>query len=224
MKFKEFIDSEKPREKLKTLGVSYLSDTELLAILLRTGSKNESIIELSNRLLKEVGSLNKLKNISLNGLIKIKGIKMAKASSLVAAIELGKRAFCEEEKVMHLDSPKKIFNYYKSEFNGELQEKFFVLLYDSKLCLIKRIEVFRGTLNEISVHPREVFKNAIVESASFIVIMHNHPSGDTTPSDKDIEFTNRIISTGKIVGIEVIDHIIISFSEYYSFMENSPKS
>jgi len=223
MKFKEIIQEEKPREKLKRQGVESLSDSELLSILLRTGSKNESVDELSTRILKEIGGLNKLSNMSLNMLIKIKGIKLSKASTILTALELNKRIHDKENKNIKLNSTTKIFNYYKNEFKNMKQEKFYVLLYDAKLNLIERKELYKGTLDSVNVHPREIFKEAILESASSIIVMHNHPSGDTTPSKEDIEITRKIEETGKIVGIKLLDHIIISHKEYYSFYENRIK-
>lgn len=224
MKLNEIIENEKPREKLINFGIKSLSNTELLSILLRTGSKEESVNVLSNRILKEIGSLNKLKNTSINRLNKIKGIKNAKSSTIVAAFELGRRAFKENQAKIKLDNPKKIFKYYKNDFYGELQEKFFVLLYDTKLNLIKKEELYKGTVDNITLHPREIFKSALLESATFIIIMHNHPTGDTTPSKEDIKFTNRLIEIGELMGIKILDHIIISHKNYYSFMENSSKS
>lgn len=219
MKLNEILDAEKPREKLKRLGVENLSDTELLSILLRTGSKEESVNILSNRILKEMGSLSKLKNASFTRLSKIKGIKSAKASTIVASFELGRRAFNEEEIKIKLNTPKKIFEYYKNDFYGELQEKFFVLLFDTKLNLIRKEELYKGTIDSVTIHPREIFKIAILESASFIVLMHNHPTGDTTPSEKDITLTKRLMEIGELIGIKVVDHIIISHKNYFSFME-----
>lgn len=223
MKLPELIDKEKPREKLITNGAENLTDTELLSILLRTGNKDESVNELSNRILKETHSLNKLKNLSVTSLSKIKGIKNAKACTIVAAFELGRRAFSSVDEKIKLDEPKKIFEYFKNDFYGELQEKFFVLLFDTKLNLIKKEELYRGTVDNITLHPREIFKSAYQESASSLIVMHNHPTGDTTPSKKDIIFTKRLIKIGELLGIPVIDHIIISHNSYFSFTENSSK-
>lgn len=224
MKFKEKIESEKPREKLKNQGISSLTDSELLSILLRTGSKNESVDELATKILKEIGGLNKLNEITLNNLTKIKGIKLSKASTILVAIELGKRLLKENQKITKIKEPKEIFNYFKNQFIGVKQETFFVLLYDTKMNLIDKKELYKGTIDSVDAHPREVFKEAIMASATFIIIMHNHPSGDTTPSDEDIEITNRLIETGHIIGIKILDHIIISNTSYFSFYENSLKN
>lgn len=221
MKFNEIIQEEKPREKLKKTGVGSLTNSELIAILLRTGNKNESVDELSTRLLKEIGGIKKLNEASLNMLTKIKGVGLSKAATVLVSVELGKRIINSEEEKVKLNTTTKIFNYYKNEFKGVLQEKFYVLLFDAKMNLIERKELYIGTVDSVSVHPREVYKEAIKESAKAIIVMHNHPSGDTTPSKEDIDVTNRLIETGKIVGIDMLDHIIISSKSYYSFYENS---
>lgn len=221
MKLKEIINNEKPREKLEKYGVENLTDSELLSIILRTGNKKESVNELSNRILKEIGGLSKLNNLSLSSLIKLDGIKLSKAATIISSFEMGRRVFNRNEEKIKLNNTTKIYNYYKNEFKGATQERFYVLLFDTKMQLIKRKTLYIGTVDSIEVHPREIFKEAFLESASFIVLMHNHPSGDTTPSDKDIELTERLVSIGKIIGIKVVDHIIISSNSYFSFYENA---
>lgn len=223
MKLKEQLDYDKPREKLSLLGASSLTDSELLSILLRTGSKNESVNELSTRILKSVGSLSKLSEHSLSMLLKIKGIKLSKASTILATFELGKRVYISSNKKIKLNNTTDIFNYFKNEFKTAKQESFYILLYDAKMNLILKKEIYRGTVDSVNIHPREIFKEAIKESASFIIVMHNHPSGDTTPSGVDIEITQRLVEVGKLIGIKLLDHIIISSESYYSFYENSFK-
>lgn len=224
MRFKEKIADEKPREKLKKFGVQYLTDSELLEILLRTGNKNESVEDLSIRILKSIGGLNKLNDISFNMLTKIKGIKASKASTILSAIEIGKRIINKEENKIKLDSSEKIYQFYKNDFISIKQEIFYVLLYDTKMNLIEKKEIHKGTVNAVDIHPREVFKEAIKESATFIIAMHNHPSGDTSPSKEDIEVTNRLSEIGEIIGIKLLDHIIISTESYYSFYEERYKN
>lgn len=221
MKFKEKLTNDKPREKLKKYGINSLTDTELLSILLRTGNKTESVEELSTRLLKEIGGFNKLAETSLTSLMKIKGIKLSKAATILVGVELGKRLLNNENKKVKFNNTLEIFEYYKNDFIGIKQEIFYILLYDTKMNLIEKKELYRGTIDSVTVHPREIFKEAIKESASFIVVMHNHPSGDTEPSEEDVKMTNRLIKTGKLIGIKVVDHIIISPTSYYSFYEHS---
>lgn len=224
MKFKEKLKEEKPREKLKKLGITSLSNSELISILLRTGNKKESVEELSTRILKEIGGIHKINSLSLNMLTKINGIGISKASTILVAVELGKRILTNSSKKIKLNNTINIFNYYKNDFINEKQEKFFVLLYDSKYNLIEKKEIYKGNIDSIGeVHPREIFKEAIKESATSIIIMHNHPSGDVTPSKEDIETTDRIIEAGILLGIEILDHIIISSKTYYSFYENRIK-
>lgn len=221
MNYKDKLNEDKPREKLKKYGVEYLSDTELLSILLRTGNKNYSVEELSNNILKQINGISNLKNIGLNTLTKINGIKISKASVILASIELGKRVLKQKE-LEKLNNPIQIYNAFKHEFIDIKQERFYILLFDIKMHLILKKEIGKGTTNKVDVDPKDVFKDAIKESASFIIIMHNHPSGDITPSEEDIKFTNRILKTGNIIGIKLVDHIIISENSYYSFYENSP--
>lgn len=221
MKLKEIIDNEKPREKLEKYGVENLTDSELLSIILRTGNKKESVNELSTRILKEIGSLSKLNSLTLSSLTKLDGIKLSKASTILASFEMGRRVFNRTEEKIKLNNTTKIFDYYKNEFKGATQERFYILLFDTKMQLIKRKTLYIGTVDSIDVHPREIFKEAYLESASFIILMHNHPSGDTTPSDKDIEITERLVEIGELTGIKVVDHIIISSNSYYSFYEGS---
>ena len=223
MKFNEKLTNEKPREKLEKYGVETLTDSELLEILLRTGNKTESVDELSTRIIKEIGGITKLNERSLTTLTKIKGIKLSKASTILASIELGKRIINKKEDKVKLNNTLKIFNYFKNDFKGLKQEKFFVLLFDTKMNLIKKKEIYKGTVDNVLAHPREIYKEAILESATFIIVMHNHPSGDPTPSKEDIETTKRLKNTGDIIGIKCIDHIIITSTSYYSFYEEALK-
>ena len=223
MKLKEYIKEDKPREKLEKIGVENLSDSELLCILLRTGNKNESVNELSNRILKESNGLINLMNMSLHRLTSIKGIKLSKASILLSALEIGKRSLNYNREKLKMNNTLDIFNYFKNDFINERKEHFYVLLFDQKMNFFKVKELFKGTVSEVEVHIREVFKEAIIESASFIIVMHNHPSGDTTPSKEDIDITNKLIEASKILNIKFIDHIIISSERFYSFRAENQK-
>ena len=217
MKLKDYLDEDKPREKLIKYGSSFLSDSELLCILLRTGTKSKSVNELSSELLKKYDGFPNMVELSFNEIIKNNGIK-SKAATLLAAFEIAKRIDNNTNKIK-LTNSIDIFNKYKNEFKNEKQEKFYVLLFDTKMNLICKKEIFKGTIDKVDAHPREVFKEAIKESASFIIIMHNHPSGDTTPSEEDKIITSQFASAGEIIGIKVIDHIIISNNSYYSFYD-----
>lgn len=219
MKLKDVIDEEKPREKLRRLGPKGLSDSELLSIILRTGNKDESVNELSNKILKEIGGVKGLKDMTLNGLMKVKGIKLSKASIIIASFELAKRGLFTYTKVK-FRNVEDMYNYVKLDYLDFTQEKFVILLFDIKMRLILKKELFIGTINEINISPREIFKEALKENASFVVLCHNHPSGDVTPSIQDDETTDKLIEIGKMMQVRVIDHLIIGSDSYFSYYEN----
>lgn len=218
-KIKEIPITERPRERLKQIGSTYLSDKELLAIILKTGTSNKNVTELALDILNNY-SLTELKDISLNNLTKIKGIGEVKALEILATIELGRRIFLSPQKELTtLENPKTIFLHMRNTFLDIKQEYFYALYFNTKRQLISKKLLFIGTVNESVVHPREVFKEAYRLSASYIICIHNHPSNDTTPSNADIAFTEQIIKTGQIQGIPVVDHLIIGKDNYYSFYE-----
>ncbi len=215
---------EKPRERLFLYGKDNISNEELIAIILRSGTKNLSAKYLANNILKEFDNINNLKNISINKLCKIKGIGKTKAISLIAAIELGKRVYyVKNKKDVILNNSSKIFNLFKSEFINEKQEKFYCIYLDTKCKLISYKNLFIGSVNISTIHPREIFKEAFNVSASSIVCIHNHPSGDVTPSKIDMEATDKLMKIGEIMGIKVIDHLIFGEDSYYSFYETMNK-
>lgn len=211
---------ERPRERLKQYGKSSLSNKELLAIILKTGTKDKSVNELALDILDKY-SLEDLKDISMNSLLNIKGVGEVKALELIASIELGKRIFLSRnKKFKRLDNPEKIYIYTKYLFFDLKQEYFYCLFFNNKQELVGEKLLFKGTINRSITHPREIFKEAYRLSASSIVCMHNHPSNDTAPSKEDIEFTNKLVSLGNIQGIPIIDHIIVCNNNYYSFYEH----
>ncbi len=222
MKLLEIPISERPRERLLSEGCDKLSNEELLSIILKTGTKNKSVKDLSLEVLKEYGSISNLKNISFGQLLRIKGIGKVKAIELIATIEIGKRIFlCNNVKNnKRLTSSKDIWEATKYLFYGKKQEYFYCLYFNNKQELIERKLLFMGTINRSVVHPREVFKEAYLHSASSIVCLHNHPSGDVMPSREDIRFTRNLVEIGRMQGIPVVDHIIVSDNNYYSFYES----
>lgn len=214
--------NERPRERLINKGVEYLSNEDLLAILLKTGTKENSVKVLANNILKQLDDINNLKEINLERLVKIKGIGKAKACELLAAIELGKRL---NKKIDNLNqikiySSNSIYEYYQDKLKDKLQEYFYCVYLDTKNHIIKDKLLFIGTINESLIHPREIFKEAYLLSASSIICIHNHPSGNVNPSNNDIIMTKQLIEVGKILGIKVLDHIIIGKDNYYSFNDN----
>lgn len=219
-KMKDLPINERPRERLKEVGISNLSDRELLAIILKTGTKDRNVNLIALDILNKY-KLRDFKNLSIEDLITIKGIGEVKAIELISSIELGKRIFLKEKfKLEKLDNPKVIWESAKYLYSGLKQECFYCYYFNNKQELIGKKMIFMGTINQATTHTREVFKEAYKLSASSIVCLHNHPSNDTTPSKEDILFTERLIRTGSIQGIPVVDHIIVGEDSYYSFYEH----
>jgi len=219
-KIKELPINERPRERLKNVGVNNLTDKELISIILKTGTKDKNVNELSLDILSKYNLID-LKDVTLNDLIKIKGIGEVKGIELIASIELGKRIFLKEtNKLTKLENPKKIWEDAKYLFNNLKQEYFYCYYFNNKQELIERKLIYMGTINTSVTHTREIFKEAYLVSASSIVCLHNHPSGDITPSKEDILFTKALMKTGEIQRIPVVDHIIVSDNNYFSFYEN----
>lgn len=219
-KIKELPIEERPRERLKLVGANNLTDKEIISIIIKSGTKEKNVNELALEILKRY-PLIELKNVSIQDLVKIKGIGEVKALELLAAIELGKRIYLKEpNKLTKLENPKDIWKSSKYLFNGIKQECFYGYYFNNKQELIERKLIFMGTINSATTHTREIFKEAYKVSASTIVCLHNHPSNDVTPSKEDIAFTERLIKTGNMQGIPVVDHIIVGENSFYSFYEH----
>lgn len=223
---KKIPSCDKPRERLLIHGVEHITNEELISIILGKGSKKNSVKEIANQLLSTVVQINDLRNTSIQTLMKIHGIGYAKGLSLIAALELGRRVYYEEEKrvKIKLDNPATIYQYIKSYFLNKKQEYFYVLYLDTKKKLIEYRLLFVGTLNRSVVHPREIFKYAYLCSAASIICIHNHPSGDVEPSLEDIQLTKILVEIGKVQGILVVDHLVIGINQYYSFFEHNQMS
>lgn len=212
--------SFQPRERMLKFGVENLSDVDLLSIILRTGTKDFNVKEVASTLLESIGGLNNLSDIGIRELSKIKGVGSIKAISLLASIELGKRVTSREITInMLLKDAKTIHETFKSLFINENQEKILAIFLDTKKRLISYKFVFVGTIDKSIIHPREIFNEALKVRASSIVIMHNHPSNDISPSKEDIITTNKIKECGDIIGIPLLDHLITNGREYYSFYD-----
>lgn len=215
------VKDEFPREKMLKDGVESFSNVELIAVLLRTGSKNETVTELADELLKvDHEGIRFLKSASIEELCEIEGIGISKATLIKAALELGVRVAESEVVRYQVKNPWDIYKYYMESMRYLKEEIFKTVLLNTKNEIITDIDVSHGTLNSSLVHPREVFKQAIKKSANKIILIHNHPSGNVEPSNEDMHITDRLIECGKIIGIEVIDHIIIGDGIYYSFKES----
>lgn len=213
---------ERPRERLVKYGAKNLSTEDLIAIILKTGTKDYSSKYLAGEVIKMVNNISDLKYITLNKLISINGIGAIKAIDFLAALELGRRVYDSKPLIKDLrcNGAEKVFSYFKSELKGLNQECFYCLYLNQNKRLIDKKLLFRGTLNKSLVHPREIFKEAYLCSAAYIICLHNHPSGNVIPSNEDINITNYLVKIGKIQGIPIIDHIIIGDNNYYSFYEN----
>ncbi len=214
---KDLPEEEKPREKLKKYGVKNLTDEELIAIILRCGTKNMSVKDLAIKIKKEFKTLSDLSYIELS---KIKGVGEVKAITLLAAIELGIRSTYKEDKDIKLNRPENIYEFFKNKLIHLKQENLMAIFLDNKNKLIAYKTIFIGTINMSVSHPREIFKEAMKNSSVYIILVHNHPSGDPTPSVADLKFTNQVYKTSKIIGIPLLDHIIIGNNKYYSFYDN----
>lgn len=200
---------QRPREKALRYGLESLSDLELVALILQSGNKNRSVFEIASDVLKESEGLSKLMQMHVNTLMQIQGIREVKALQLLASVELSKRVI--KSKVYHASilKPEDVIEWFEFEY-GVLQQECFIALYlDTKSKLIAHRILFKGTLNESTVHPREVFKEAFLQNANSVLIAHNHPSGDCTPSQADFEVTYKMVHVAITMGVHLVDHIIV---------------
>lgn len=222
MMLKDIAKEDRPRERLIKFGVSSLSNKELLSIILKNGTKNKSVYELSNEILSRLNSIGNLKEFEFNSLIGIKGIGIAKACEILSAIELGKRIYLldNNKNKGKITSSKTVYESMKYYLNDKKQECFYCLYLNNKNQILERKLLFMGTVNRSIAHPREVFKYAYLSSASGIICVHNHPSNDVKPSLEDIELTKALIEIGKIQAIPILDHVIIGNDCYYSMADN----
>lgn len=212
--------NDRPRERLMKQGAHSLSNQELIAILLRTGTKSESVLALANRILNYFEKLHELKHATLEEIVSIKGIGEAKAVQLLAAIELGRRlAQMQVSNRFTIRSPQDAASYLMPEMSSLTQEHFVTLFLNTKNQVLHKQTIFIGSLNSSIVHPREIFREAVKRSAASIICAHNHPSGNATPSPEDIDVTKRIQEAGYIIGIDLMDHIIIGDHQFISLKE-----
>ena len=221
---KNWPEDERPRERLLRFGADELSTAQLLAIILRTGGRNKSALELAREILVKFNNLKEIEDASIAEFSELKGIGAAKIAQIKAAFELGKRLIANEKRNTSqwpcFNNSSQVYTYYMPKFYGLKKEKFLCTLLDTKNKVFKETTVSEGTLTSSLVHPREVFRYAIKEAAASVLFVHNHPSGDPSPSRDDIDITKRLIETGKIIGINVLDHIIIGDGRYLSLIES----
>ena len=218
---KELPPDDRPREKLLLRGAQSLSDAELVAILLRTGKKGNSVLEIARELINSEGNLAMLATKTVDSLQKISGIGKDKAATLAAAFELSRRILSQPKWLSNkkITSPQDIAEIFIPILRDDNKEKFIVVCLNSANKIIKHETISIGNLNSSVVHPREIFKVAIDNSSASIILIHNHPSGNPEPSNEDIRITKKIVETGKIMEIPVFDHLIIAGETYTSFVE-----
>lgn len=209
-----------PREKLIKYGASYLAEYELLAIILGVGSPGENVFELSKNLIESFSNLKQLLDVTYEELVKIKGIKKAKATKILASIEFSKRIFEYIPSNIRFDNPNTIYSFMRLELESKTHEEFFVLFLDKKLRLIRQHQIAKGGLDSLAFEIKDILRLAIKIDSRNIVLVHNHPSGSLKPSDSDLETTKRVVDAANAVDILVVDHLIISSKGYYSFLEN----
>ena len=214
--------SERPRERLINCGVENLSNEELIAIILQTGTKDTSVKGVASEVLSLLDNISDLQNKNYKQLLKIKGIGLCKATILLAAVELGKRINNKVNNIHNfkVDNPSVIFDYYSSLLGNKKQEHFYAIYLDNQKRVIEDKMLFVGTINKSLIHPQNIFKEAYLLDASAIICLHNHPSGNVIPSSDDIKMTKQLVEIGNLFGIKVIDHIIVGNDKYYSFFEN----
>jgi len=219
MRIKDMPSDSKPRERLLKFGIENLSEAELLALILEKGTKKENVIEVSNRLIAQHG-LDKLSECSLKELQEINGIGQAKAMQILALFEINKRKSMTNCETRQIKTAKEVFDLFHEKLKDEKQENFYILMLNNKNFIIGQEKISMGTVDSSIIHPREIFKPAIKNSASRVILVHNHPSGDSSPSKEDREVTEEIVKAGEILGIQVLDHVIIGNS-YWSWKEMS---
>jgi len=218
MKIKDLPSQNRPRERFLKYGAEALSDAELFAILLRTGTKSENIIEVSNRLIAEYG-LDKLFDCSLKELEKINGIGPAKAMQILTISEIMKRRNQSINKPTKIKCAEDVYKYFYDKLKDEKQESFYILMLSTQNNIIQEQLISKGVLDASIIHPREIFKPAIKNSSSKIIVIHNHPSGNPNPSEEDLDITKRLIEAGSQLDIKVLDHVIVAKDGYWSWQE-----
>ena len=219
-RIKDYPQELRPRERMEIIGAQNLSDRELLAIILATGSKDSNVLELAEAILNKYGGFVGLVGLSQEELMENHGIGQAKAATILAVMEIGKRISSKHLKyrpvITGVDDAVQLLMEKMRYLD---REHFQAVLLNTKNAVLDIEDISIGTLNSSLVHPREVFKQAIKKSANVVLLGHNHPSGDPTPSPEDLQITKRLAEAGKLIGIEVLDHIIIGDRNYYSFKE-----
>lgn len=212
--------NDRPREKLLRLGAAGLGDNELVAIVLGNGSRHGNALSVANEVLEITGGLHGIPRTSVDELRRIDGMGLAKAAQVLAAVELGRRTLlrCPQARLQFV-TPRETAGYLLPQFGSRPVEHFGLMMLDTRHRLIRTSIISVGTLNSSPAHPREIFREAASAAAAAIVLFHNHPSGDPLPSRDDVDLTRRLVEAGEIMGIDVIDHVILADTRYFSFRE-----
>ena len=217
---KDLPESERPRERLQAYGPGSLSTSELLAILLRTGARSESVINLGSRLLAQFGGLAGIARASFADLCEVRGLGLAKAAQIKAALELGKRLMvASPEERPQVKSPTDVANLLMMEMGFLEQEHLRIVLLDTKNHVLGMPTIYVGSLNTSVMRVGELFREAVRSNCAAVIVVHNHPSGDPTPSPEDVNITRQIVEAGKLLDVEVLDHLIIGQQRYVSLKE-----
>jgi DNA repair protein RadC len=212
---------DRPRERFLKWGKESLSTEELIAILIQSGTYEESVLEVAARIHRKFKSIRSMRMASLYDIMQVQGMGPVKAMQLLAALELGKRLTSEAfEDRPFLGSPQKVYAYLKDDLEMLDQEHFVVLYLDTKGHLIQKMQLFKGSLNASLIHQREIFKHAVKLSAASFIMVHNHPTGDASPSVQDIRVTKIMVKASELMDIQVLDHVIIGKNQFYSFKEH----
>ena len=220
----QWAEDDRPREKLLTKGKGQLSKAELIAILIGSGNREESAVELSKRILNDVdNNLAELSKLSINNLCKYKGIGEAKAISIIAALEIGRRRRADDviKKTNKIKSSKDAYDVFYADLSDKNHEEFWILLLDRANNIINKVNISEGGLSGTIADPKKIFKLALEQNCSSIILAHNHPSNNMNPSDSDIKLTKNIVNAGHILEIGVLDHIIVGSDNYFSFADES---
>lgn len=221
MKVREIENDQRPREKALRFGLETLTDEELVAVLLQSGNRQRSVFDLAQDVLVLSDHLSSFFDLNAGELMRIQGIKKVKALTLLAAVELAKRALRAQSYRTGIRTPKDVVRWFQMEFGYLKQEHFIVVFLDIKGQILSHRTLFVGTLNESCVHPRDIFREAFLQNASSILLVHNHPSGNPNPSVTDLECTKRIEEVGKTMGISLMDHIIVGRNRWYSYRQGN---
>ncbi len=217
---KDWPENERPRERLLNYGPEYLSDAELLAILINKGYAGKTSVEIARSLLTQFGTLRNIMSASYTEMKKVKGIGKAKYAQIKAALEMGVRL--SQEKILpgrKIQKAEDVIDYYSVEMKDKKKELFHMLLLDVRYRIIRDILISMGSLSETTVHPREVIKEVVKESAAAVIFLHNHPSGNPQPSQQDLVLTKRLCESCNMLGVKVLDHIIVGDNCFYSFAQ-----